>query len=136
MRIEVEIRYQGRVERTPALVNSGYEAPEPEIHIPLALARRLGFQVDRLHSVTYRVVGGEVTTLILGDVEVRVVTSDKVTDWVRAKAVLVVGEYEVLLSDALIEALGIEIIKPKSGLWRFHGEAIVRESVRPRYWIT
>jgi len=36
---------------------------------------------------------------------------------------------EVLLSDAVIEELEIEILSPRSGLWRFRGEDKVRRSV-------
>ena len=32
------------------------------------------------------------------------------------------GEMEVLLGDAIIEGPGIEMVKPRSGLWRFAGE--------------
>jgi len=40
-----------------------------------------------------------------------------------------------LLSDALIESLEIEILKPRKGLWRFTGENKYRESEKPKYWI-
>lgn len=71
---------------------------------------------------------------VLGYVNVRIVASDRVSPWVRAEAISVAGEYEVLLSDALIEELGIEIIKPRKGLWRFLEESGVRESVEAEYW--
>ena len=41
VRVRVIIRYQGNSVSTTALVSSGYESEEPEIHIPLA--RRLDF---------------------------------------------------------------------------------------------
>ena len=34
----------------------------------------------------------------------------------------------------IIEELGIEIVKPRSGLWRFAGEEGVRGSEEPEYW--
>lgn len=37
-----------------------------------------------------------------------------------------------MLSDAVIEALEIEILSPKTGLWRFRGEGKVRESANSR----
>ena len=39
VRVRVKIRCGGNNVITSALVNSGYEADEPEIHIPLALAK-------------------------------------------------------------------------------------------------
>ena len=135
VRVVVEIKRGDKVIESSALVNSGYEAEEPELHIPIALARTLGFNLESLRGERYRVVGAEVTTYILGSVLVRVKTEDKSTEWISAKAVTVPGEYEVILSDALTEQLGIEIVKPKRGLWRFSGETKIRESAKVKYWI-
>jgi len=135
VRVKIQLKRGDREEVTSALVNSGYEADKPEIHIPLALARKLGFKLEELRGEIYKVVGAEVTTYTLGEVSVRVLAGDVVSDWVKAFAVMVPGEYEVLLSDALIELLEIEIIKPKSGLWRFKGETVDRVSEEPEYWL-
>jgi len=135
VRVLVEIKRENKVVSSAALVNSGYEADEPELHIPLALARALGFKLEELKGERYKVVGAEVTTYILGEVEVRVKTKDKVSEWVKAKAVSVPGEYEVILSDAITEQLGVEIVKPRTGLWRFIGELGVRKSVEAKYWV-
>jgi hypothetical protein len=43
-------------------------------------------------------------------------------------------EYEVLISDALAEELGIVILAPKTGLWKFKDEDKVRTSETPQYW--
>jgi hypothetical protein len=43
------------------LVNTGYEGFKPEIHVPLALAKKLGFSLEDVKSEKYTVVGGEVT---------------------------------------------------------------------------
>lgn len=136
VRVRLRIRYGEHEVVTPALVNSGYEAPEPEIHIPLALARRLGLGIEGAVGERYSVVGAEVSAYILGTVSVRVETEDRASQWVSSKAVTVPGEYEVLISDALAEALGIEIIRPRQGLWRLAGEQGFRRSEEPRYWIS
>ncbi|GEM_PF-6628346 len=44
---------------------------------------------------------------------------------------MVLVEYEVLLSNALIELLGIETIKPRSGLWKFRKETVNRARRSP-----
>lgn len=80
-------------------------------------------------------MGSEVSTFVLGMVEVRVVTQDRTTEWVKSRVVMVPGEYEVLLSDALIELLNVEIVRPRSRIWRFRGEDKDRESVEPEYWL-
>ena len=135
VRVPVEIKYGDERKSTSALVNSGYESDEPEIHIPLTLAKLLGFELEGLKGERYKVVGAEVTTYILGDVLVRVRTPDKTTGWVKTRAVMVPGEYEVILSDAVTEQLNVEIVKPRTGLWRFTGEKASRESVEAKYWI-
>ncbi len=135
VRVRVAIRHGSSTVTTTALVNSGYESEEAEVHIPLALARRLGLSLERLRAERYRAVGHEVSAYVLGRVEVRVITEDRQSEWVRARAVSVPGEMEVLLGDAIIEELGIEIVKPRSGLWRFAGEEGVRGSEEPEYWV-
>ena len=132
VRVRVEIRHGDKVAETTALANSGYESDKPEVHIPRRLAELLGLGPGR--SEVYRVVGGEVNVWRLGGVMVRVVTQDRKSRWVEAEAVLAEGEHEVLLSDSLIEELGIEILRPRRGLWRFAGEDTVRESAPAEYW--
>lgn len=135
VRIPVELKHDDRIVTSASLVNSGYEADEPEIHIPMALARLLGFKLEELKGERYKVVGAEVATYILGRLFVRVKIDVRDIVWVEARAVMVPGEYEVILSDALIEKLGVEIVKPKTGLWRFSGESKIRESVEAEFWI-
>jgi len=136
VRVQLKIRLNNVEIKTSGLANSGYESDEPEIHIPLALARKLGFGMEKMTSQKYRVVGSDVNAYRLGKVRVQVITEDKETPPIEAIAVMVPGEYEVLLSDALIEALSIEILRPKSGIWRFKGEQKERKSVEPEYWIS
>ena len=137
VRVRVRIRCGDRVVETAALANSGYETDEPEIHIPLACARELGLRLAELRGESYRVVGGTTSAYILGEVLVQVVEEDRSSGWVRARAVTVPGEYEAILSDRLLDALGIEIVRAGMGYWRFSGEPInrTRKSVEPRFWI-
>ncbi len=136
VRVEVIVRYGSNEVLTSALANSGYESEKPEVLIPIALARKLGIKLEGVSSERYRTVGTEVSTLVLGDIEVCLVVNHKVSKCVKARAVTVFNEYEVLLSDALIEELGIEIVRPRSGEWRLRGEDILRKSAKPQYWIS
>lgn len=135
VRVNIELKLGEKIILTSAFANSGYETDEPEIHIPIALAKELGFKLKNLRGELYKVVGSEITTYTLGNILVRIVTEDKKSEWIRARAVTVPGEYEVILSDALIEALNMEIIKPRSGLWKFSEETKIRKSVEIKYWI-
>ncbi|RLF19643.1 MAG: hypothetical protein DRN15_02195 [Thermoprotei archaeon] len=138
VRVKVQVKRGDSIIETSAVANSGYETEAPEIHLPQALARRLGFEISEARGARYRVVGGFTSTYVLGEILVRLITEDRQTDWVKAKAVSVPDEYEVLLSDKLLDALNIEIVRAGEGLWRFHGEPIdrIRKSTKPQLWIT
>ncbi len=129
IRVKVEIRSGERSVATSALVNAGYEAEEAEICLPKALAERLG--LSERGQRKYLRVGGEVVVSDLGHVEVRIVPGGK---WVRARAICVEGEREVLLSDRLIDALEIVPISFGEGLWRLKGEEATRRSEPPQLW--
>ena len=116
-----------------ALVNTGYEGVRPEVHIPLALAKRLGFSLEDARSEKYAVVGGEVTAFRLGQVSVNL-DAEVVRESVLAEVVCVPGEHEVIINDVLAEELGIEIVAPRRGLWRVRGDEKVRESAEPMLW--
>jgi hypothetical protein len=130
----LSVRKGDRAARTSALVNSGYEAEEPELHIPLALAKKLSFSLEALRGERYRVVGADTVAYVLGQVEVKLELEDRETPWLTARAVSVPGEHELLISDALAEALGIEIVAPRSGFWRLSGDPTLRRSAPPEYW--
>lgn len=133
--VAIELKRGGKVVTAPALANTGYETEEPEVHLPLALARDPNFELKELRGERYKVVGSEVITFPLGEVEVRAVAEGAGSKWVKARAVMVPDEYEVILSDSLVELLGIELVKPKSGLWRFTGETKLRVSAEAKYWL-
>ena len=137
VRVKVRVKCEDRVVESAAVANSGYETDEPEIHIPLACARELGLKLTELRGESYRVVGGTTSAYILGEVFVQVIEEDRSSEWVRARAVAVPGEYELILSDKLLDMLGIEIVKAGMGYWRFSGEPInrVRKSVKPQFWV-
>jgi len=137
VRVRVEIRRGDRAVETAAVANSGYEAEVPELHLPLALARRLGIPLHAVLGESYRVVGGSTHAFVLGEVLVRAVAEDRSSEWVSARAVSVPGEHEVLLSDKLLDALGIEIAKAGLGYWRFSGESPerVRRSAEAQFWV-
>jgi hypothetical protein len=124
---------------TVALANSGYEAEEPEVVVPTRVAERLGLY-PRLPANSevreYRGVGGGVvnTFLVRGLVGVSVLAGDKEVGPVAVTVVITPGEDEVILSDKLMDALGIVLLRPGEGLWRLADEELVRKSERPEKW--
>jgi len=142
IRVRVRIRSRtGRSIETAAIANSGYGSMEPEAIIPLPLAERLvDPQVLRgAGSRDYTLAGGllERFHVIPRELEVSVVTGDRVEGPVIADMIISSGEDEVIISDKLIESLKIALERPATGLWRFHDEPLlnVRSSVKPERWI-
>jgi hypothetical protein len=122
---------------TSALVNSGFEAETPQLLIPRSLARELGLWPPPLEAVLVEVgtAGGPVRNyLVPRALDVYVLASDRVVGPVKCDAMISLLEYEVLISDALTEELGIVILAPRTGLWRFRDEDKVRTSEAPQYW--
>ena len=58
-----------------------------------------------------------------------VIEEDETSKTITCNVIVSLREKEVLLSDAVIEELGIEILSPKTGIWRFKGEEKLRRSV-------
>jgi hypothetical protein len=72
--------------------------------------------------------------LIPKALDVYVLTDDRVVGFIKCDAIISLLEYEVLISDALAEELGIVILALRTGLWRFKDENKVRTSEAPLYW--
>ncbi|MEM4971974.1 MAG: hypothetical protein QXE01_12065 [Sulfolobales archaeon] len=77
-----------------------------------------------------------VTIIYHGACRVAVIERDKVSKDVESDLVVSPVEKEILMSDALIEELGIVLISPRSGLWRFIDDPpeAIRRSYSPQYW--
>jgi hypothetical protein len=138
VRVRLRISSRGGKEViTSALVNSGFEAETPQVLIPRSLAYELGLWPPPLDATLVEVgtAGGPVRNyLIPKALDVYVLTSDRVVGPIKCDVMISLLEYEVLISDALIEELGIIILAPKSGLWKFKDEDRVRVSEAPQYW--
>ncbi len=144
--IKVKIRrVKGSSETlTSAYVNSGFrircETAEglreaPAINIPVALANKLGFNIDRAEEKLVEAAGGtKVTTHLLGKVEVKVVTPDKETTWTDADAICIRGEDTVLISRGLGALLGLTI--DLRGLWRLRDDpaTTLRKEAEEEHW--
>ena len=87
-------------------------------------------------SIAHVFGGGKVHVLEIEDgVEVCLLINNHEVKCVKCR-VVISNDVEVLLSDALIEELGIIIEVPKSGIWRcrYDPENKIRQSVSPKFW--
>ncbi len=137
LRVKLRLKTTRRVIETSALINTGFETPEPEIIIPPRLASILGLMPSNEFS-SYMVAGGGQISAIRSrsQLKVSIKLDDKVTSEVDAVALIVFGEEEVIVSDRLAHELGIVIIDPFNGLWCLRDELgeRVRSSVEAEYW--
>ena len=124
-----------------AQVSTGYlsgNAMLPEIYLPLSLAKRLGFDVEKARRDLYATMHGQVEVLVLGDVEVRVVVPDRDTPWVKAVAITVPGGRPyAIISAELLHFLNVSVVDTMGlGLWAFRDELgrKVREGAPLELW--
>ena len=132
VRVRLEIRANDRSVLVPALVNSGYEASEPELSIPIQVAKELSlwppqeFQLEEVETA-----GGPAHVYVaLRPVKVRLILGRSDEPEVECAVVVSPGSSEVLISDQLIDALGITVISFGRGLWRHKDdpEGVIRGS--------
>jgi hypothetical protein len=116
VRVRVRIRYGDSVLETSALVNTGFETPNPQILLPVRAAERLGLwpniPPDTLVEI-YDTAGGPVRVYRVRNA-VKVEVPEKEIS-VTADAVISHTEVEVLISDKLADELMIVIEKPGEG---------------------
>jgi len=137
VRIRIKVRSNNNEVITSALVNSGYEVTEPEILLPRRLAEYLGLSLRPPIARTYTYetpTGYYRLLLIMKAVDVHL--CDVCKEVKEVNVAVADFEREVLISDALCEALGIQILSARTGIWRHVNDEISvrRKSVKPEYW--
>jgi hypothetical protein len=132
VRVSLRARYSDREVTAKALVNTGFTSDTPDLALPTALAERLGLWPrpgGGAVVVTLETGGGPIEAYVVPQaVLVRVVTRDRVSREVLANALINPYIGEVLVSDSLTEELGIQILYPRRGVWKFVDEDVLRES--------
>lgn len=113
-------------------INTGFISDAPDIALPVSIAERLDlWPIPSREAVAVSIeTGGGVTEgyVIPQVILVKVITSDRVSREVTANAVVNPHIDEVLVSDYLAEELGIQILYPRRGIWKFTDEDKPRES--------
>ena len=135
--MRIRLKAENKVIESSALVNSGFEAEDPEIVLPPSLAEVLGVEPSNEVS-SYNVAGGGTISALRGNkpLGVEIVLEDRSSHAVKALPSIMPGENEVIISDRLAHDLGIVILDPYSGDWCLRDELgrNVRKSVKPEYW--
>jgi hypothetical protein len=123
VRVRVRVVIGVRVFEVIALANTGFETDEPQLLIPYNLLVEKNIDVSDLGKPTlleYDTPGGSVTMYVYPRAcRVSIVEPDRSSREVIADLVVSLTEREVLMSDALIEELGVIIVSPRKGLWKF-----------------
>ncbi|MCL7389888.1 MAG: hypothetical protein LZ172_07885 [Thaumarchaeota archaeon] len=132
VRVKIEEVRGSGVIYSEALLNTGFTSEELDIHIPRELARELGLWPpprDASLEILDTAGGETLSYFIPSAVRLTVIEEDETSKTITCNVIVSLREKEVLLSDAVIEELGIEILSPKTGIWRFKGEEKLRRSV-------
>lgn len=121
---------------TAAVLNGGFEVPEPHLLLPARCADLLLGDYRRSAArEAMEAAGGEVQLLHPTErVAGRAVTIDREGRVVEFGVFVSDGDSEVLVSDGGIDALSIRVESFVPGRWRFADETRIRDTEAPQYW--
>ena len=132
VKLLIKAKHSGKDTAVKALVNTGFTTESPDIAIPASIAEQLNLwptPSQETIKVSLDTGGGTVEGYIVPQsLIVRVVTTDRMSREVTANALINPYVGEVLISDSLAEDLGIQILYPRRGIWKFVDEEKLRES--------
>ncbi|MCC6003981.1 MAG: hypothetical protein LM590_06535 [Thermofilum sp.] len=140
VRVKLRITMGSGAVDAVALANTGFETDEPQLLVPQAFLIRSGVGLEVLGrpiAVEYDTAGGPTLMHVYPRAcRVAVLEPDRASKEVEADLAVSLIEREVLMSDALIGELGVDIVNPKAGLWRFIDDTagVIRRSYKPQLW--
>ena len=130
--MRVRIKRGDRVVEAAALVNSGFETDEPDIAVPLGLAKELGlWPPSSALTAILDTGGGEIASpYYRACAELELVLGDREPKRVVVNVVINPHIDEIAISDYVASELGIVLLDLKKGLWRLRDDppGRVRES--------
>ncbi|MEM2740474.1 MAG: hypothetical protein QXQ29_06715 [Candidatus Bathyarchaeia archaeon] len=129
LRVKLRIRGSRNSITASALVNTGFEAEEPQLVIPIKLAEALSLMNLQASIEDLSVAGGgRISGYRLEEcINVELILEDREPVRAEAVATILPGEEEVIISDNLASNLGIVILDPRKGLWCLRDELNRRE---------
>ncbi|MEM1660182.1 MAG: hypothetical protein QXR17_03420 [Candidatus Bathyarchaeia archaeon] len=124
VRLKLKIVANGEVAEAVALLNSGYEAPTPQLLIPINLASKLGLWPPTNASEVILDTAGGPLRAWLYPMKAKVSVVAEETRGREALADIVVSPLadEPLINDKLADELEIAVESFGKGLWRFTWE--------------
>ena len=130
VRLRLLIRRNNVAIEAIALLNSGYEAPTPQLLIPINLARSLElWPPQNALDVVLDTAGGPLRAWLYPKAaKVKIVAPDVESKEVEVDIIVSPLAEEPLISDMLAEELEIAVESFGRGLWRFRWEP--KEKVR------
>ncbi|MCC6043555.1 MAG: hypothetical protein LM553_01580 [Desulfurococcaceae archaeon] len=132
VRLKLRVRVGDKVVEVVALLNSGFEAPTPQLLIPIDTARALGlWPPEDAREVILETAGGPLRAWFYPrKALVKVITEDAESREVLRDIIVSPIADEPLISDMLAEELEIAVESFGRGLWRFRWEGKLRRSER------
>ena len=137
VRVRVLLRKGSRHVETTALLNTGFESAEPDIVLPARLAEELSMRSETGDLIRLDTAGGPLEcAFIERGLDLELLLADREGPRITCNVIISPHEREVLLSDKVIEELGIQIMSAKSGRWRLRDDppGLERPSAEPTYW--
>jgi len=137
--VRVRIRIKGKTKEvlTSALINSGFEAEEPQLVIPLSLAEALEMTSTDASIEDFSTAGGGRASgyRVENPVDVELILDGEIPK-VSACITILPGEAEVIMSDRLTSEFGITVLDPWKGYWCLRDELGTkrRPSIQPEEW--
>ena len=136
VRVPLELKGPAGIVRTSAVLNGGFEVPEPHLLLPARCAEAvLGDYTRGATEEELEAAGGEVTLLHSAEhVAGRVSAADRAGPSVDFRVFVSSADTEVLVSDGGIDALGLRVESFVPGRWRFADETKIHGTEAPEYW--
>ncbi len=124
VRVRLRIKGKSREVVTSALINSGFEAEEPQLVIPIVLSGALGLSSADASIEDFSTAGGSRVSgyRVENPIRVELVLDDKPPVETSAYVTVLPGETEAIISDRLASELGITILDPWKGYWCLRDE--------------
>lgn len=134
VRLRLRIKVGNKVSEDVALLNSGYEAPTPQLLIPVKLAIKLGLWPPvEAYEVVLETAGGPLKAWLYPRIaQISVIAEGSPGREATTDIVVSPLADEPLINDKLADELGIAVESFGRGLWRFTWEPKekLRESER------
>jgi hypothetical protein len=138
VRVKIKISSKGKSVVSSALLNSGFESDEPEVAIPLQVAKKLGIWPPvGAEYAEYETAAGLTSLPRLEKIaKIKLLLDDRKTGEVVCNTVIDENIDEILIGDCAIDELGISVLSFRLGEWRIKedSEGKRRKSVRAVRW--